>query len=156
MFNANTSAIFEAIAARIEKSRSRSAWDRGVKEYAAELLENLSEAVKYGYIDLDDLNAPNMVDRAMLNGAADWSQYSWGGCSLCYNGEIAARLCTASELKRTANGAKKPNAREEWLDTQARALHQAADRVRAAALAVALEMLPDCTCDAAAVFGWTA
>ena len=65
----------------------------------------------------------------MLNGAQDWNKYSWGGSSLIYDGDIAERLCTPSELKKTRNGERRPNGREEWLDTQARALHQAAKRV---------------------------
>ena len=38
--------------------------------------------------------------------------------------DIAKRLGT-SELKKSKNGENKPNSREEWLDTQARALTQA-------------------------------
>ena len=45
--------------------------------------------------------------------------------SLIYNEDIAERLCTPSELKKTRHGERRPNAREEWLDTQARALFQA-------------------------------
>ena len=62
----------------------------------------------------------------MLNGAASWAQYSDGGCALIYNGDIARRLCTASELKRTRDGQRNPNANETWIDVQARALSQAA------------------------------
>jgi hypothetical protein len=76
-----------------------------------------------------------MVDRALLNGAADWNQYSWDGCSLCYDGQIAERLCTPSELKKTRHGERRPNSREEWLDTQARALFQASNRVKKSILA---------------------
>lgn len=89
----------------LETRKTRSAWDRGVNAYALELKEEL------------------------LNGAENWSQYSWGGSALIYDGDIAERLCTPSELKRTRNGERRPNAREEWLDTQARALYQAATRI---------------------------
>ena len=65
----------------------------------------------------------------MLNGARDWNAYSWGGSALIYDGDIAERLCTPSELKRTRHGERRPNSREEWLDTQARALYQACNRV---------------------------
>lgn len=90
-----------------------------------------------GYISADDLNTPADFSRALLNGASDWSAYSWGGCSLIYNGDIAARLCAArlccpSELKKTREGERRPNSREEWLDVQARALSQAARVVRMA------------------------
>lgn len=113
----------------LTKMSTRSAWNRGVNEYAGELLDSLEEAIEGGYFDPDDLAAPKLVTRALLNGAQDWDQYSWGGCSLIYNRDIAARLCTPSELKRTHNGERRPNAQEEWLDTQARALRQAARRV---------------------------
>lgn len=66
----------------------------------------------------------------MLNGADDWEMYSWGGSALIYDSDIAARLCCPSELRRTDGGRKRPNASEEWLDTQARALAQAARIVR--------------------------
>lgn len=105
----------------LETRKHRSAWDRGVTAYALDLLEDLPENVNY------DSYASLKAD--MLNGAYDWSQYSWGGCSLIYDCDIAERLCTPSELKRTRNGERRPNSREEWLDTQARALGQAADRV---------------------------
>lgn len=60
-----------------------------------------------------------------LNGARDWKQASEGGSWLIYNEDIAERLCSPSELKKTAGGRRRPSARESWLDVQARALHQA-------------------------------
>lgn len=116
----------------INNERTRSAWGRGVKEYALELLDSLNEAVEGGYFFADDLNAPKLVRKALLNGADDWSAYSWGGCALIYNSDIAERLCPPSELKKTRNGERRPNNSEEWLDTQARALGQAAYKVREA------------------------
>lgn len=113
----------------LEQRRDRSAWDKGVTVYALELLEQLADAARGGYIDVANLMAPCMLRKALLNGADDWSTYSWGGCSLIYNSDIAERLCCPSDLKRTRNGARRPNSREEWLDTQARALYQAANRV---------------------------
>lgn len=113
----------------LEQRKDRSAWDKGVTVYALELVEQLADAVRDGYIGATDLMAPRMLRKALLNGADDWRAYSWGGCSLIYNGDIAGRLCCPSELKRTRNGARRPNSREEWLDTQARALYQAANRV---------------------------
>ena len=108
---------------------ARSAWDRGVNEYASELIDSLEENFNGGYIDSDDLCNSKMIEKALLNGASDWNQYSWGGSSLIYNRQIAERLCSPSELKKTRNGERKPNSSEEWLDTQARALYQASRRV---------------------------
>lgn len=112
--------ILAAASAAIENKPARSAWARGVKAYALELLDNLAE------LTADKLADPAAVRAALLNGAENWNQYSWGGCSLVFNGGIAARCCTLSERKRSHSGERRPNSREEWLDVQARALSQAA------------------------------
>lgn len=122
--------IYERMTKELEARKNRSAWDKGVTVYAIELVEQLAEAAEGGYIDAEDLTAPRMLRKALLNGADDWSAYSWGGCSLIYDGDIAERLCCPSDLKRTRNGERRPNSREEWLDVQARALGQAEARVR--------------------------
>lgn len=110
----------------IESKPAHSAWERGVKVYALELLDGLQEDIEHGWQDMDVLYSPELLKKALLNGAADWSQYSCGGCSLCYDCQIAERLCTPSELKRKCGGDLQPNSRETWLDVQARALYQAA------------------------------
>ena len=125
----------EKIRETIENKPARSAWGKGVKVYALELLENLEEGIDGGYIDPADLESPALLKKAMLNGAADWNQYSWGGCSLIYDGDIAGRLCTPSEYKRKRGGDLQPNSRETWLDVQARALSQAANCIINAARA---------------------
>lgn len=112
--------------AKVEQTKTRSAWQRGVKAYALEMLEEMAFNAKHGYLNADAFSNRKTLREALLNGASDWSQYSWGGCSLIYDGDIAERLCTPSELKKTHGGERKPNASEEWLDTQARALGQAA------------------------------
>ena len=112
--------ILATVSAVIENKPARSAWARGVKAYALELLDNLAE------LTADKLANPAAVRAALLNGAENWQEYSDGGCSLIYDGDIAARVCTPSELKRTHNGDRYPNSREIWLDVQARALSQAA------------------------------
>jgi len=113
----------------ISNEKPRSAWGRGVKEYAKELVKELEEAIQGGYYTEDKLTDRAALREQLLNGAKDWSQYSWGGCALIYDGEIAGRLCTRSELKKTRNGDRRPNSREEWLDVQARALSQAANMI---------------------------
>lgn len=92
----------------------KSAWDKGVELYAAELVESLEE------------NKLEATKENLLNGAKDWREYSYGGCSLIYDADIAERLCSPSELKRVRGGDRQPNGRETWLDCQARALYQAA------------------------------
>ena len=102
----------------------RSAWGRGVHAYATELVESLDAPA--------DLSNETLLRKAMLNGADDWRQYSEGGCALVYDADIAERICSPSELKRCKGGERQPNARETWLECQARALGQAASLVRRA------------------------
>ena len=118
--------VFDRIAKALQARKDRSAWNKGVNLYALELVEELQ--YHYDYETREPYNLREL-ESWLLNGAADWKEYSWGGCSLIYNKDIAARLCTASELKKTDNGRKDPNPREQWLDTQARALYQASRRV---------------------------
>lgn len=117
---------FEAI----ENKKERSAWGKGVKAYALDMIEELDEAIDYGDIDAEILTDRKEIEETLLNGAKDWVHYSWGGSALICNYDIAGRLCSPSELKKTNHGRKNPNAREEWLDVQARALYQAAKLVK--------------------------
>lgn len=107
----------ENIKNAIETRKTRSAWDKGVTLYALELLDNLR--------DLPAADSRQEIQKALLNGARDWDEYSWGGCSLICNSDIAERLCTPSELKQRKNGDLRPNQNEAWLDVQTRALYQA-------------------------------
>jgi hypothetical protein len=95
----------------IEATKPRSAWGWAVKSYALELLGGFNG--EYRAV-------------ALLNGAENWKAYSFGGCSLIYDAEIAERLCSPSEFKRKRGGELAPNSLESWLDCQARALSQAA------------------------------
>ncbi len=89
-----------------------SAWGKGVQLYAEELR--------------DSLEGRPATKENLLNGAVNWHQYSYGGCSLVYDMDIAERLCSPSELKRKRGGELQPSGQESWLDVQARALEQAA------------------------------
>ena len=102
----------------IKNSPARSAWSKGIKLYALELIEELPDDQEFYGSPADE--------KELLNGADNWQQYSEGGCSLIYDGDIAERLCNPSEYKRTKEGQNPPNARESWIDVQARALRQAA------------------------------
>ena len=118
--NKTIAAIYERL--EHERSKARSAWSKGVVDYAFDLLEGLEEHIDGGYFTEEDIASRKLLEKEMLNGAKDWKQYSWGGCSLIYNSDIAKRLCTPSELARCHGGERRPNKDEEWLDTQARAL----------------------------------
>ena len=102
----------------IKASKARSAWAKGVKWYAVNLVEAIYQ------------NATDIVKADIsiyLNGAENWHEYSYGVHSgtLVYDYEIAKRLCNPSELRKTDCGRKQPNSKENWLDVQARALYQA-------------------------------
>ena len=106
----------------VEEIPNTSAWKRGVKEYAYELLDNLEEkAQSYERLPKNGRE----LEEWILNGAISWEDYSYGGCSLIYDGDIAERLCTPSELKKKDGGRLAPNSQESWLDVQIRALYQA-------------------------------
>lgn len=104
---------YETLRAAVAASPARSAWSKGVKEYALNIIDNLEE-----------WNAP-ITEAAALNGAGSWEQYAWGGNGLVHNESIAAALCNPSELKRCKGGRLQPNSREQWPDVEARALFQA-------------------------------
>lgn len=125
-------AALEKAMQTLEQRKDRSAWSRGVTKYAVDMLQQLTDYYKGGYISGEALENCTACQIAALNGARNWSEYSWGGSALVYDGDIAAALCTPSELKKTRNGERRPNSREEWLDVQARALHQAFRRMYAA------------------------
>ena len=103
--------LFELITA----TPARSAWRKGVKAYAIEMVEGV-----WG-----DFPTPHRL----LHGAQTWREYSYGGCALIYDADIAERLCAPSEYRRTRQGERAPNPRETWLDVQARALGQAANLI---------------------------
>lgn len=100
----------ERLIEKIEEQKTRSAWTKGVKDYAFDLVESL-----------DEINLESLDERRLLNGADNWLAYSCGGCSLICDWEIAERLCSPSELKRKNGGELPPNRGETWLDVQARA-----------------------------------
>ena len=109
----------EELKIAVSNSPARSAWKRGVKEYALELVDNITDQ------QLHDCTTRNTLSKALLIGAPRVSDYSWGGCTLIYDRDIAFRLCTNSELLKTDEGRKPPNRFESWLDVQTRAIRQA-------------------------------
>lgn len=127
-----TERIINAVFETLEARHDRSAWNRAVTEDAINLFDQVVDGITEGWIDPAVLGNRSRLESAMLNGADSWKHYSWSGCGLCYNYDIARHYCTPSEYKRTRGGMYKPNPSEEWLDVQARALWQAARRVQEA------------------------
>lgn len=123
MSNINTHELYLAVLNDSNEKPERSAYGRGMQSYAVEIAHTLADRAH----EVEPTRAA--IEHIALNGARDWSQYSWGGCSLIYDEDIAKLLCPPSTLKRKRNGALPPNSNEEWLDVQARALAQACRRV---------------------------
>lgn len=99
----------------------RSAWRRGVRQYAMDLIEDLP--------DFKDLNPENCRE-VLLNGAVSWKVWAYCGCGLVYDCYIAERLCTPSELRKKRGGKLEPSSHESWLDVEARAVGQAAAAIK--------------------------
>ena len=95
-----------------------SAWKKGVYTYAYELAATAAGKTW--------TKTPKTIEEALMGGARSWAEYSDGGNGLIYDADIARRLCTPSELRRSLGGTRNPNRCERWLDVQARALTQAA------------------------------
>ena len=106
---------------KLQNLKARSKWGKGVTNYSIMILEKIQD----DHDQINDNITFKDLEVLLLNGAKNWSRYSWGGNALIYNGDIAKMLATPSELKKYNNGEKRPNRKEEWLDTQARALTQA-------------------------------
>lgn len=101
----------------INARKSRSAWERGVNEYAYELAESIEDGKEFKDI--------NSFAIELLNGACDWYEYSEGGCSLISDYEIAERLCPPSKFKKKKYGELPPYRGKSWLNLQAKALRAA-------------------------------
>lgn len=128
-------------ARRILEARvDRSKWDKAVTEDAIDLLNTVNdrcEQVTRQFAETEEGGHMHTLDlfksrkglmEIMRNGADSWQAYSYGGCSLVYDADIAEHYCTPSELKKVRGGDRNPNSFETWLDVQARALRQAAGR----------------------------
>lgn len=127
---------------------ARSRWDRAVIEDAEEMIseaiDNLRDNPDEAPQDLTALTADLLnvsISTLKMWGGDDGHngirnlyqcahESSWAGCFLCYDYDIARHYCTPSELKRTRDGERQPNAREDWLDVQARAIYQALSKIR--------------------------
>ena len=111
---ATVAEIREAISAK----NPRYAWNKGVKAYKLEFLDLVKEYRRLG----EDDEVQEVTLAELLNGAKNWEQYSYGGCSLIYDEDIAERLCPPSMQKEKDHRRRVT----PWLDVQARALSEAA------------------------------
>ena len=141
--------ILTAVLTAIQEQKpARSHWERAVIEDAismtAEAIDNLQDSPEEAPRNLTELTAQLL--NVSISTLKSWGgddghngirsiyqcahESSWGGSHLCYDYDIAHHYCTPSELKRTKDGERRPNAREEWLDVQARAIYQALEKIR--------------------------
>ena len=67
--------------------------------YAFEILEDTGDF---------EIDSAKDLEKALLNGAENWRQYSKGGCSLIYDGDIKERLGIKRNFKNV-----------DWLQAQA-------------------------------------
>ncbi|MCM1516190.1 MAG: hypothetical protein NC080_07270 [Paraprevotella sp.] len=114
---------FDAVRFGIENSDGDTAWDVGVRSAALEIWDRIIESGEYP-------DNENLLYKSMLNGAQDWHQYSYGGCALVYDIDIARRYMRYSDLVNIIGGRFELEGKN-WLDVQADALYQAADLIAA-------------------------
>ena len=116
---------YNQIKENVKSADQRSAWSKGVKVYALEMLEDLESNPSL----IEEFNDGMPIrEKNLLNGSIDWHQYSESGSAFIYDEDIAERLCTPSELKRFKGG-DLPNDPFYWIRTQSRALKQASNLI---------------------------
>lgn len=122
----------------ITNTKRRSAWDRGVQAFALDLLEKYQEIAHW--TEREKGSRPALSEQTLLNGAEDWTQYSYGGCALIYDADIVRALYPQSVVRRKVrdHGALPPS-NGTWLGKQALALRQAARMLRMTAISVVNE-----------------
>ena len=115
----------EATLKNLKAVKCRSAWSKGVKEYAYMLLDNI-----FLHSDYKAITNFKALHKALLNGEKNWHQFSCGGYALIYDEDIVETLYSPSELKKCKNGMLRPNKKEQWLDVQTKALVQAENLIK--------------------------
>lgn len=98
--------------------RKRGQWNKATAYYAYFLLDSYIEICKW-HADQNEAIPPLSLD-LVLNGASGWHQYSYGGCALVYDGDIATVVFTPAQFAKWEQGRKVTA--EPLLDIQARAL----------------------------------
>lgn len=113
----------QAVANEVEKAKTRSAWSKGVKAYALEMLESFEAWRKWN--EENGESVPELDEATALNGASSWTAWAYGGCGLVYDCAIAERLCTPSELRKKNGGMYPPTGANSWILVEGRAMRQA-------------------------------
>lgn len=110
-----------------EEKKARGTYNKAIYQYAFELVDNIADNYRTTAEELKHLeNITNLKEKS-LNGASDWEQYSWGGCSLCYNYDILHRLFCKSIVEKYENADSVRG--RHLLDWQACALSKAFSKI---------------------------
>lgn len=101
-----------------DTERKRGQWNKATACYADLLLDSYIEICKW-YADQNEAIPALSLD-IVLNGASGWHQYSYYGCALVYDSDIAKVVFTPAQFAKWKQGRKVTA--EPLLDIQARAL----------------------------------
>lgn len=101
-----------------DTERKRGQWNKATAYYADFLLDSYIEICKW-YADQNEAIPALSLD-IVLNGASGWHQYSYCGCALVYDVDIAKVVFTPAQFAKWEQGRKVTA--EPLLDIQARAL----------------------------------
>lgn len=101
-----------------DTERKRGQWNKATAYYADLLLDSYIEICKW-YADRNEVIPALSLD-IVLSGTSGWRQYSYGGCALVYDGDIAKVVFTPAQFAKWEQGRKVTA--EPLLDIQARAL----------------------------------
>lgn len=104
--------------------KPRSAWDKGVKQWALDLLDGMDNKAEFSSLTSLLLEA--------LSGSLDWKQYCYDDKGIISDYSIVEAFCTPTEKQRYISrlGAlRAPNADETWMDVQVKAATQAWDLI---------------------------
>lgn len=111
-----TAKNIQAVSNEVMNNKTRSAWNKGVKAYALDILANFEEWRKWN--EENGESVPELDERTALNGADNWRHWAEGASGLAESYAILCRLCPPSEVKKGVRGI-------DWLDIEARAARQA-------------------------------
>ena len=108
-----------------EHEKTKGTYKKAIILYALELVDNINDNHTTTQEQKDNIEKVwgYTLRELALSGAENFEQYSWGGCSLCYNYDILNRLFCPSIVKRYENSDRVNGI--HLLDLQANALAKA-------------------------------
>ena len=93
-----------------ELTGRKNAQERGICHYASDLLEEQADRTCTDHYP---------VEKDLLNGAANWYSYTWGGCGLTNDEDICRMFFSPSQQKVKKYGNLPPHKGGNWLDFEA-------------------------------------